>query len=98
MERPKPPRHYFPGRERPGLIEASSERGRAACSGPFPGRERPGLIEASVLPHHPLRRSAFQGASALASLKRVGRADNSRAAASAFQGASALASLKQRSE
>ena len=36
----------FPGRERPGLIEARCSARLRRSSGRFPGRERPGLIEA----------------------------------------------------
>jgi len=58
----------FPGRERPGLIEAPSSPRSASSRLDFPGRERPGLIEALALPRRALPGPAFRGASAPASL------------------------------
>ena len=60
----------------------------------FPGRMRPGLIEARPCCWPAARPRPFQGACALASLKRRTEPDDSHQAAP-FQGACALASLKQ---
>ena len=84
----------FPGRYRPGLIEAAAAALAAAAEAAFPGRYRPGLIEArgggdDGNPAHP-----FRGVIAPASLKPGPAAGQLELIERAFRGVIAPASLK----
>ena len=57
------PSHPFPGRIRPGLIEAPFAGAGMSPVRAFPGRIRPGLIEANRLRANRLALGGFRGGS-----------------------------------